>query len=108
MKTQLSDITAAELKEKLAKGEEIHLLDVREPIEFHTYNIGGQNLPLGALSNNLDDLAYNKEEEIVVVCQRGIRSETGRRILVAAGYSKVYNLTGGLLAYRRIIEQNTI
>ena len=108
MKTQLSDITATELKEKLAKGEEIRLLDVREPIEFHTYNIGGQNLPLGTLSNTLDDLTYNKEEEIIVICQRGIRSETARRILAAAGYSKVYNLTGGLLAYRRITEQNII
>ncbi len=108
MKTPLNDISAAELMVKLANGENVHLLDVREPIEFHTYNIGGQNLPLGILSNSLDDLAYNKEEEIVVICQRGIRSETGRRILAAAGYSKVYNLTGGLLAYRRITEQNII
>jgi rhodanese-related sulfurtransferase len=104
MKHPLSDISAAELKEKLGKGEDIHLLDVREQLEFHTYNIGGQNLPLGNLSRSLEDLDYNKDDEIVVICQRGLRSETGRRILAAAGYTRVYNLEGGLLAYRRITE----
>ena len=97
-----SNISANELKEKLSKSTSIHLLDVREELEYHTFNIGGKNIPLGGLSLAVADLEYNNDDEIVVICQRGIRSETARRLLVSAGYKNVKNLTGGLLAYRRI------
>lgn len=97
-----NDISAEELKEKLSKGTPLHLIDVREQLEYHTFNIGGQNIPLGALPASLEDLDYETDGEIVVICQRGIRSETARRLLVSAGYKNVKNLTGGLLAYRRV------
>ncbi|MFD2164308.1 rhodanese-like domain-containing protein [Paradesertivirga mongoliensis] len=97
-----NDISAEELKEKLSKGKSPHLIDVREELEYHTFNIGGQNIPLGTLSAAFDELDYQKDAEIVVICQRGIRSETARRLLVSAGYKNVKNLTGGLLAYRRV------
>ncbi|MBC8052792.1 MAG: rhodanese-like domain-containing protein [Sphingobacteriaceae bacterium] len=97
-----SDISAAELKEKLSESNSLYLIDVREELEFHTFNIGGENIPLGTLSKGLGELEYNKNDEIVVICQRGIRSETARRLLVSAGYKNVKNLSGGLLAYRRI------
>jgi rhodanese-related sulfurtransferase len=97
-----NDISAAELKEKLSQGDSVLLIDVREQLEYHTFNIGGENIPLGYLSKALGELEYSKEANIVVICQRGIRSETARRLLVSAGYKSVRNLTGGLLAYRRI------
>jgi rhodanese-related sulfurtransferase len=95
------DISATELKEKITQAQPVALLDVREQLEYHTFNIGGENIPLGTLTENLNDLDYNKDDEIVVICQRGIRSETARRLLVSAGYTNVRNLTGGLIAYRR-------
>ena len=98
-----SDITATELKEKLIQSRSLHLIDVREELEYHTFNIGGENIPLGTLPLVLEDLDYNKDDEIIMICQRGIRSETGRRLLVSAGFKNVKNLTGGLLAYSRII-----
>lgn len=104
MKHPLNDITASELKEKLSNGNQVTIIDVREKLEYYTYNIGGENLPLGTLSTELEDLNYAKNEEIVVICQRGIRSETARRLLVSSGYTNVRNLTGGLIAYRRITE----
>jgi len=104
MKRLLNDITAAELKQRIENKESIALLDVREQLEYFTYNIGGDNLPLGNLLKGIDDLDYNKEEEIVVICQRGIRSETACKQLTLAGFTKVRNLSGGLLAYRRIVE----
>ncbi|WP_207531632.1 rhodanese-like domain-containing protein [Desertivirga arenae] len=104
MERQLSDIAPAELKERLQQGEDLKLLDVREQLEYFTYNIGGDNLPLGNLLRDIDDLEYSRDEEIVVICQRGIRSETACKQLSLAGFTKVRNLTGGLLAYRRIVE----
>ncbi len=102
MKQPLNDISARELKERISKGEKVRIIDVREKIEFYTFNIGGINLPLGDLGRQLEHLGYQKEEEIVVICQRGLRSETARGIMAASGFTNVKNLAGGLLAYRKI------
>jgi rhodanese-related sulfurtransferase len=80
----------------------LHLLDVREPIEYHTYNIGGLNIPLSKLEGYLEKEGWNKNDEIIVICQAGLRSETAQSILQQRGYPNVRNLTGGLLALRRI------
>lgn len=95
------NITVNELKERLTGHELIRLIDVREVLEFHTFNIGGDNIPLGKLIAEVDDLEYEKDQELVLVCQRGLRSETARRLLNSHGYLNAKNLTGGLLAWRR-------
>jgi len=95
-------ISAAELKEKLSKDVNTFLLDVREPIEYHTFNIGGKNIPLGNLTEQLEGLKSKVQDEVIVICQHGIRSETARLLLVDAGFKKVRNLTGGLVQYRRM------
>lgn len=105
MKHPLNDITATELKHKIDHQENVQLLDVREEIEFFTFNIGGLNRPLSTFSEYLNQLPYNKDQEIVVICQRGVRSETARRLLKQAGFSNVKNLYGGLLAFRKIDEK---
>ncbi len=97
-----NNISAAELKEKLLNGKQFSLIDVREELEFHTMNIGGENIPLGKLTRIIDELEYSKDQELVMICQRGIRSETARRLLVSAGFENVKNLIGGLLAYNRL------
>lgn len=78
------------------------MLDVREQFEYQTFNLGGINIPLGVLINSIDDLDYLKEDEIVVICQRGLRSETARRVLVQNGFTNVRNLAGGLLAVQKL------
>lgn len=97
------NISATELKE-LTKQKDVHIIDVREELEYYTFNIGGQNIPLGRLPGAIEDLELEKTDEIVVICQRGLRSETARRILAAAGYLNVKNLEGGLLAYRKLVH----
>jgi rhodanese-related sulfurtransferase len=97
----MADIGVEELQDRLAKGDQIRLLDVREELEFHTFNIGGVNIPLGKLPTSLEDLEWERDEQIVVICQRGIRSETGCRILNMAGFTNTRNLEGGLLAWRK-------
>ena len=95
-------ISAAELLERLKHGDEPLLIDVREQIEYHTYNIGGVNMPLSALVEEADQLGYNKTDEIVVICKAGIRSRTAQSILQQQGYQNVKNLTGGLIAIQKI------
>ncbi len=98
----MSNIEAKEMLSRLNNGEELNLLDVREKIEFHTYNIGGVNIPLSSLNEEFDDLEWNKTDEIIVICKAGIRSRTAQSILTLNGYQNIRNLNGGLLALQRI------
>lgn len=95
-------INSLELSLRLENGDLLNLLDVRESIEYHTYNIGGLNIPLPKLSDSLNKLTYNKTDEIIVICRAGIRSETARQMLERSGYGNIRNLTGGLLALQRL------
>ncbi len=94
------DITVQELKERLDKGEALHLIDVREAYEYEADNLGGQLIPLGDLPHRLDDLEGLEDQEIIVQCRSGSRSGMAQRILEQNGFNNVRNLIGGLLAYR--------
>lgn len=98
----MNEISAQELKNKIDSGENLLIIDVREKIEYHTFNIGGKNYSLGVLPQHLNELPENKDIEIIVVCQRGIRSRTAQKILINAGYQNVKNLKSGLIAFSRI------
>jgi rhodanese-related sulfurtransferase len=98
----MTEISAIVLKNKIDNGENPFIIDVREKIEYHTYNIGGILCPLGKLNEFIDELPENKDLEIIVVCQRGIRSRTAQKILNQAGYKNVKNLKAGLIAFNRI------
>lgn len=95
------NITVTDLKDRINRNVPVLLIDVREELEFHTFNIGGENIPLGRLISGTIEFEFNKEQEIIVLCQRGLRSETARRVLVSKGYDNVKNLQGGLLAWRK-------
>jgi rhodanese-related sulfurtransferase len=96
------EIDAADLLTRLNKGEKLTLLDVREELEYNTFNIGGKNIPLQGLGQNSDVLGPNKNEEIIVICSAGLRSATAAALLTEKGYTNVKNLTGGLLALRKL------
>lgn len=97
-----SNVNASEIAQRLQNGESLNLVDVREAIEYHTYNIGGKNLPLSRLKDHLDELPWGKSEEIIVICKVGLRSETAQSILTQNGYLHVRNLTGGLIALQKL------
>lgn len=99
---EAEDIKARELLNRMQNGEALNLLDVREPIEFTTYNIGGTNIPLWKLNAAANNLGYTKNEEIIVICKMGLRSETGQQILHQHGFKNVRNLEGGLLALHKL------
>ncbi len=95
-------ISAAELLELMNSDRRPVLIDVREKIEFHTYNIGGANVPLAQLADYIEEAEHNKNDEIVVVCKAGLRSRTAQVLLQQHGYTNVLNLTGGLIAIQKI------
>ena len=104
----MEPISAAELLNRLNHSENLNLLDVREVIEYHTYHIGGKNIPLSVFSEKIELLEYNKSDEVIVICKAGIRSETACTILKQNGFEKARNLTGGLLAIQRLKQLNAI
>ncbi|MEL7160809.1 MAG: rhodanese-like domain-containing protein [Bacteroidota bacterium] len=95
------DATIQELKQREAEGTKDYvLLDVREDYERAEFNIGGVHVPLGELTASFDKLAPHKEEEIIVYCRSGKRSGMAVHLLRQAGFAKVRNLEGGMLAYQ--------
>ncbi|MFT4015746.1 MAG: rhodanese-like domain-containing protein [Agriterribacter sp.] len=97
----MQTITTEELNKRLAAGEKINLLDVREPQENAAFNIGGILLPLGKIrmmdTTEIEDL---KSEEIICYCRSGNRSGQACLLLESMGFSNVKNLTGGMLEWQ--------
>jgi len=95
--TGISEMQVEELKQRLDAGEQIFVLDVREPHEYQICNIGGHLIPLGDLPNRVHEL--DSSREIVAHCRSGVRSAKAVAFLQQAGFKKVHNLAGGILAW---------
>ena len=92
------EISVIELKQKIDRGDNFLLLDVREPHEFQIARIpGGKLIPLGDLPKRVNEL--DSSVEIVAHCRSGVRSGKACDFLRQAGFKKVKNLTGGILAW---------
>ncbi|MFD0795671.1 rhodanese-like domain-containing protein [Mucilaginibacter litoreus] len=98
----MKEITVQELKEKLDKGEDFQLIDVREDFEYETSNIGGQLIPLGGILIETDKISHDKP--VVVMCRSGKRSAAAIMQLEQQGYTNLYNLQGGILAWKTEID----
>jgi adenylyltransferase/sulfurtransferase len=97
------DIEAQELASRIAAGEAVHLLDVREPHELEIARLpGSQLIPLGQLAARLSEL--DSADEMVVFCKGGTRSARALELLVSAGFRKVKNLKGGINAWAREVD----
>lgn len=97
----MNTITNEELKAMFLAGEQVNLLDVREPHENAEFNVGGINLPLGNIQSMMvDSIEDWKDEEVVVYCRSGNRSGQACQFLQMLGFNNVRNLTGGMLAWQ--------
>ena len=94
------DITIEELKERMDKGEQLNLIDVREEYEFDEFNIGATLIPLGELPDRLEEIEAWKEQEILIHCRSGARSGRAKEYLISEGYTNVRNVLGGMLAWQ--------
>ena len=95
----IEQISPTELKSKLEKGEEIILIDVREPFEHDEYNIGGELIPLGTLMDSIETLEAHKPKTVVTYCRSGARSNAAAEALSNVGFT-VLNLQGGMIRWR--------
>jgi sulfur-carrier protein adenylyltransferase/sulfurtransferase len=95
--TSVPEITPRDLKARLDRGDDLYILDVREPHEYQICNLGGHLIPLGDLSKRAGEL--DSSRDIVVHCRSGKRSAEAVEFLQRAGFRKVLNLKGGILAW---------
>jgi molybdopterin/thiamine biosynthesis adenylyltransferase/rhodanese-related sulfurtransferase len=98
----IPQITPKELKQRLDAGEDIFVLDVREPHEYQIVNIGAPLIPLGELPNRINEL--DPDREIVVHCKSGGRSQKAAEFLQKSGFRNVANLAGGITAWATDVD----
>ena len=96
----MNNITVEELKKRLDAGEELHIVDVREPHENAEFNIGGVLIPLGQIqSMQIDEIEDLKDKEVILYCRSGNRSGQAAMFLEMMGFKDTKNLVGGMLAW---------
>ncbi len=91
------EMTPRELKSRLDRGDNLFILDVREPHEYQICNLGGHLIPLGEIPKRASEL--DSSREIVAHCRSGKRSTEAVEFLRKAGFRKIWNLKGGILAW---------
>ncbi|CAA9451398.1 MAG: Sulfur carrier protein adenylyltransferase [uncultured Rubrobacteraceae bacterium] len=96
------EITVKDLKGKLDNGEDINVLDVREPHEYEVANIGVKLVPLGELPQRLAE--FDQSENFAIHCKTGGRSAKAVKLLQDAGFTNVYNVKGGITAWSEEID----
>jgi len=98
----MDNITVEELKERMDAGEELHLVDVREPSENEEFNIGGILLPLGMIrSMQIDEIEDLANKEVILYCRTGNRSGQAAMMLETMGFQNTRNLVGGVVAWQQ-------
>jgi adenylyltransferase/sulfurtransferase len=93
----IPEMQVEELKRRLDRGDDLFVLDVREPHEYQICQIGGYLIPLGDLPKRVNEL--DSSREIVAHCRSGVRSAKAAAFLRQSGFQKVHNLAGGILAW---------
>jgi len=102
VKNGIPQLGVKELKRRLDAGEDVFILDVREPYEYQIAQIGGKLIPQNDVPQRLAEI--DRDREIVVQCRSGARSQKIAEFLKQAGYPKVVNLAGGILAWSDEID----
>jgi adenylyltransferase/sulfurtransferase len=102
VKNGIPQLTVKELKQRIDAGEDLYILDVREPYEYQIAQIGGMLIPQNDVPNRLAEIP--RDREVIVHCRSGVRSQRIAEFLKQAGYPSVVNLAGGILAWSDEID----
>jgi adenylyltransferase/sulfurtransferase len=95
---EIPEMTPEELKARLDRGDDLHVLDVREPHEHQICRIEGSTLmPLGQIAARAPEL--DPSRDLVVHCRSGTRSARAAALLRERGFTRVWNLRGGILGW---------
>jgi rhodanese-related sulfurtransferase len=101
----MKEKTVSELKEMMDSGADFQLIDIREPHEYDICNLKAELIPMNEIPDNLDKIS--KDKQVILHCGSGSRS--GRIIEYleqAHGYTNLYNLKGGILAWADEIDHS--
>lgn len=94
----MKKIAPQELREWQKTHKPFVLIDVRETWEHDAYNIGGTHIPMGELVQRKSEIPA--DGDVVLYCEKGIRSTIAIQRLEGMGYHNLYNLTGGMTAWK--------
>ncbi|MGD0831412.1 MAG: rhodanese-like domain-containing protein [Terracidiphilus sp.] len=100
--TGIPQLSVKELKRRIDAGEDVYLLDVREPFEYQIAQIGGKLIPQNDVPLRLAEI--DRDREVIVHCRSGVRSQRIAEFLKQQGYLRVANLAGGILAWSDEID----
>lgn len=90
-----TEFTPLELIQEMEKRKDLLMLDVREPMEIQICHLDNAlHVPMGQIPSKLEDLPKNKD--LVVFCHMGMRSKQVMKYLRSNGFSRVFNLKGGI------------
>ncbi|MFN8282312.1 MAG: molybdopterin-synthase adenylyltransferase MoeB [Chitinophagales bacterium] len=95
----IKEITVQELKHKMDNKEDFQLIDVREQQEYDLVNIGGELIPLNTVLENQKQIS--KTKQVIIHCKSGARSTKAIELLQQNGFTNLYNLKGGIIAYAK-------
>lgn len=98
----MHSITPHELKHWIDEQKDFVLIDVREGFERDAFSIGGLHIPLGDLMQRREELKHDKP--VVIYCEKGIRSGMVIQRLEPLGFENLYNLTGGMSAWKQQVK----
>jgi adenylyltransferase/sulfurtransferase len=101
---KMEEITATELKQRLDRGDDLQIIDVREPNEYEIARLPDTKLiPLGQITNRMDEIDATRET--IVHCKMGGRSAKAIEALRGAGFKgRLINLTGGITAWSNDVD----
>ena len=99
----MEEMTATELKQRLDKGDDIQIIDVREDNEVAIGRIpNSKHIPLAQVLTRMDEI--DPSRETVVHCKMGGRSAKAIEFLKSQGYTKLVNVTGGIMAWAEKVD----
>jgi adenylyltransferase/sulfurtransferase len=96
----MNQVTVTELKQWIDEGKDFVLVDIREDWEREAFNFGGIHIPMGSLIASLDEIPTDKD--VVMYCEKGIRSVLAIQRLETFGLHNLINLSGGVSAWKRL------
>jgi sulfur dioxygenase len=99
---QIQQISPQELKALLDANQTMLLLDVREPYELTSplgQIAGVKNISVAHVESELEKISDWKDKPVVTICRSGHRADTAAKILQSNGFTKVKNMTGGMIAW---------
>ena len=100
----IPQMSVEELKQRQDAGDRPFVLDVREPHEYAIANLGAPLIPVGQIGARMGEIPVGKDEEIVLHCKSGGRSQRAALELKAAGFTQVKNLAGGITAWAERVD----